>query len=242
MYFTSLLPLLLISINYLQCEAGPLEYVSHPRTFDGARKYCRIVYGTELASIQNELCKNDATTQINEGGGESAWFGLYSNSESGNWRFLNGDECTADSAYKCIDLWSYQLKETTANRPRCIGDDEGGSQCAIFDVNTGIDNNIPCETAKPFFCEPRASTPSYNPGEYVLIDGGEFGEFGFSFETAQAQCQNKYGTDLATVITEDDAIAAAALIPATWPWAIIGLHDTGVEGIYSNLCALWLGA
>ena len=195
MYFVSLLLLVLVSINYIHCEAGPLEYVSHLRSFEGARKYCRMVYGTELASIQNEICKNDATTAINEASGDSAWFGLYSNSESGNWRFTNGDECTADSAFKCIDLWSYKLKETTTNRPRCIGESEGGTQCAIFDVNTGIDNNIDCSTPKPFFCEPAQSEPSYNPGEYVFIDGGEFGE-GLSFEQAQGECQRNYGTDL----------------------------------------------
>ena len=66
-------------------------------------------------------------------GDETVWFGLYSRSTGGTWRFLNGDDSTADSIYKCIDFWKYQLKASTNHRPRCIGDRNGGSQSANFD-------------------------------------------------------------------------------------------------------------
>ena len=198
-------------------EGNNLVYVSHPKSFQDAREYCKVIFGTDLASIIDDDDRNEAISLINQvsSTNDEAWVGLYSNSEQVNWRFVNNDGCPADSVYRCVEFWNYKLNENTRSRPRCIGDSEEGTQCGHFDASdNAVDNDIDCEEAKPFLCEARVSPSSYT-GQYVFIEGvtdhdGD-GRY-FDFMAAQSWCESQYGTDLATILTEEDTDAAAAVM------------------------------
>ena len=217
--------------------ADNLEYVSYSKSFQDAREYCKVIFGTDLASIVDDDDRNEAISII-PGGIDDVWIGLYSRSEGGKFRFTNGDECPmTDSVFRCVDFWSYKLNENTEERPRCIGDSEGGTQCATFDASqNSVDNDIGCQELKPFLCEARVNTPSYN-GEYVYVPARTPNQW--TFMDAQAHCESEYGTDLATVLTQDDLTAVenviydnAADVILWGHYVIIGLNDIKVEGMF----------
>ena len=114
MYYS--LILLLLCIFYADVtesavtEGNNLVYVSYPKSFQDAREYCQVIFGTDLASIIDDDDRNEAVLLINQvsSTNDEAWVGLYSNSKQGNWRFINDDECPSDSVFRCVEFWNYQ--------------------------------------------------------------------------------------------------------------------------------------
>ena len=109
-----------------------------------------------MATISNDEQRDAAIELI---GDETVWFGLYSRSERGNWKFLNDDSCTADSVFKCIDFWKFRKNKNTKYRPRCIGSEENGNQCSYFNGEDNMaDNDIDCEMKLPFLCNKQTNS------------------------------------------------------------------------------------
>ena len=138
-------------------EGDNLIFICDPMPYEQAQEYCRREYGTDLGTISSDELMNEAVT-LTSSAPENTWFGLYANrgggSDSGNWGFLNFDECpNTESHFRCIDFWLYQKNSQTNFRPRCIGDAESGNKCAYFDpIRDGADNDIECTQPQGFFC------------------------------------------------------------------------------------------
>eukprot|EP00486_Rosalina_sp_Unknown_P016684 CAMPEP_0201579632 /NCGR_PEP_ID=MMETSP0190_2-20130828/27355_1 /ASSEMBLY_ACC=CAM_ASM_000263 /TAXON_ID=37353 /ORGANISM="Rosalina sp." /LENGTH=492 /DNA_ID=CAMNT_0048014345 /DNA_START=144 /DNA_END=1622 /DNA_ORIENTATION=+ len=131
-----------------------------PLTCAEAQRYCKEVVGTQLATIRTVDDRTEAIGVLNAAGESEGWIGLYSDDVETKWQFRSGDECPADSAYKCVDFWC-TAPGGDALRPRCIGPSEGGFQCAVFynpDPDNGkpddcVDNDAPTDIAMPFLCD-----------------------------------------------------------------------------------------
>ena len=118
-----------------------------------AQEYCKNTYGTNLATIKTDDDRAAAQTALNDGGEAFAFIGLYSDDVETKWQFRSGDTCPSASAYKCVDFWKTAPGEVN-NRPRCIGDGEGGFGCAVIYADDGtVDNNINSNLPFPFLCD-----------------------------------------------------------------------------------------
>ena len=118
-----------------------------------AQEYCKVTYGTNLATIRTDDARTAAQDALNTAGEAFGFIGLYSDDVETKWQFRSGSECPSASAYKCVDFWR-TAPGGGSNRPRCIGDGEGGYGCAVIYADDGtVDNDKPDILAFPFLCD-----------------------------------------------------------------------------------------
>jgi len=122
-----------------------------------AQEYCKNVYGTNLATILDDDDRAAAQAALNANSEPFAFIGLYSDDIETKWQYRSGATCPSDSAYRCVDFWR-TAPGGFENRPRCIGDGEGGYGCAVIYADDGtVDNDIPDMASFPFLCDGAAS-------------------------------------------------------------------------------------
>ena len=207
-------------------------YVSNPKSYLVARQYCQAVYKSDLASIISTQDRNEAISMITAPN-QQAWIGLYSTNPLGNWQFLNGNTCPHTSTLSCVDFWIYHKPNNPNGEPRCIKPNEinHGYPCSYFDSSVnGVDNNINCLDSKPFLCDDQ---PPQQRAYEVIKDLGPT-----SYTNGQQACQTRFGTNLATIITQQDQTNAInKLLQENVLIAWIGLNDLSVEGMMTMFCS-----
>ena len=211
-------------ISSLIAFNAALVYVSNPMPYLVARQYCQAVYNSDLASIITPQDRNEAISMITTPN-QNTWIGLYSTNPMGNWKFLNGELCPFASTLACVDFWLYHKPNNPNGQPRCIKQDEDGYECAYFDSSAnGVDNNINCLESKPFLCD---NQPPHQRQYEIIKDFGAT-----SYTNGQQACQTQFGTNLATIITEQDRTnAITKLQQENVVTAWIGLNDLSIEGM-----------
>lgn len=158
-------------------------YVKEAKSYKDAEKYCQETYQTHLATITSKQDINNALSKILKSN-KNVWVGLYNYQNDNIW--LDGTEVVVDDVIDFVEL------------------QPDGSNCRSFEYNDSyIRDNDGCNELLPFVCNKRA-----RPREYIL---GE--ETDKTFVEAQEICRTKYGTGLATVITEEEFSDAMYLLP-----------------------------
>jgi len=118
-----------------------------------AQKFCKDTYGTNLATIITDEDRANAQAALAATSEPYAFIGLYSDDIETKWQYRSGATCPSDSAYRCVDFWR-TAPGGFENRPRCIGDGEGGYGCAVIYADDGkVDNDIPDFIPQPFLCD-----------------------------------------------------------------------------------------
>eukprot|EP01083_Nonionella_stella_P200604 734511_1 len=214
------------------------RYHSEPLSYEDARLSCQQTDGLHLATITTEEDLENAKNAI--GVNDAPYIGIYSEKsreqKSVAWFiFDSGVPCPDMSSGACVNFWRYTKDQS--HQPRCIEEDIHNNYCTVYYPNDKmIDNDIDCNTAKPFLCSGIIASPpnigSYT-GNYIVHNG----PYSLTWEQAQAFCQQKHGTDLATFYTADDVLEVEQLIGSVnqaGGW--IGLNDRQVEGTFK-----WVG-
>ena len=115
---------------------------------------------------------------------KNVWVGLYQSEGENVW--LDGTEYVKDDSTELVEL------------------KQDGSNCRSFEYNNSyIGDSDKCDNLLPFLCNKRVK-----PREYIL---GE--ETDKTFDEAEEICKSKYGTGLATVITEEEFSDVMFLLP-----------------------------
>ena len=98
----------------------------------------------------------------------------------------------------------------------------GISDCRSFDPNGNeiVDTEY-CNSTLPFMCNKRNK-----PRDYII----ETNQNGVTFNEAQTFCEDVYGTDLATVITEEEFSDILRMIPDL-ETAWIGIRNIGADNV-----------
>uniref|UniRef100_A0A3B5L935 C-type lectin domain-containing protein n=1 Tax=Xiphophorus couchianus TaxID=32473 RepID=A0A3B5L935_9TELE len=111
------------------------HYVSSPKTWAEAQRYCRERYA-DLATVDSPE-ENDRLLLELQGSGQFAWIGLYDNTTGWKWT-MGDDDFVGDSSFP---PWE-------PNQP----DNYGGKQsCIVMNLIGGWRDEI-CNTERPFIC------------------------------------------------------------------------------------------
>jgi len=141
------------AISEETCPDDEIIVPEDPLPCREAQEYCKNTYGTNLATIVTDVDRTNAQDALNTANEPFGFIGLYSDDIETKWQFRSGAECPSDSAYRCVDFWR-TAPGGFNNRPRCIGDGEGGFGCAVIYADDGtVDNDIPDTVPFPFLCD-----------------------------------------------------------------------------------------
>eukprot|EP01083_Nonionella_stella_P081734 225322_1 len=181
---------------------------------------CQTQFGTDLATIVTQADADEALRMANAhfGTGTNIWIGLNDLNTEGNYTFEDGTPCYG----YCPDIWS-------TDEPN---DYTPGEDCAIIRVRNAerVYNNMVGDVRCDHTSITGAMCNAATHREYLLIEDGLF-----TWSDAQQACQDRFGSDLATIITAEDAkealrIANTASNQGLDLW--IGLNDIDTEGDY----------
>eukprot|EP01083_Nonionella_stella_P030062 82529_1 len=191
---SSILLLLVISSKWIyRCTASNYVLVEGIKSWEDADTYCSETYGTHLASIHSEddnteayeVCAADASTDLSSFVG--CWIGYSDLTGSASWSWSDSSS---------LDFSTF--------RDGAGNGEQSGALCAFIKVNLDDTQweDTTCtshNTASRFLC---------NAPSYVLVEGI------YSWEDADTYCSETYGTNLASIHSQDDNSEAYNLCAA----------------------------
>eukprot|EP01084_Bolivina_argentea_P048113 88667_1 len=191
-----------------------------PYTRASAQSACQTQFGTDLATIVTEADAFEALRMANTiDDSINIWIGLNDLNTEATYAFEDGTPCYG----YCPQIWK-------TGEPN---DYNSAEDCALIRIRNvdviytnNMVNDIRCDHTTIYGALCNAATHR----EYLLIEDGLF-----TWSDAQQACQDRFGSDLATIITAEDAkealrIANTASNQGLDLW--IGLNDIDTEGDY----------
>eukprot|EP01084_Bolivina_argentea_P070476 128119_1 len=178
-----------------------------------AQSVCAVNYGGRLATlITNKQIQIAHQLRINSeySNTESLWIGLNNIFTGGEWQWDSEHMCSYTGNSNCNNDAHWNVGQPT---------DFSGQGCAVLLVDNSYHNSfddIPCSLSKGYLCD--------SPNEYILIQQKK------TWQNAQDHCRNKYGTNLATVVTDDQISKLMQVIPETETIFWVGLNDRNTNG------------
>eukprot|EP01084_Bolivina_argentea_P214322 363858_1 len=182
--------------------------ITTPMSWNDANDYCLNNYGTGLATIEHwEINEADA---VRDAAGilTNVWIGLHDQASEGHWVWQDGTLCSYATDGDCVNDLHWAV-----GQPNNFNSDY---DCGYLDINNEYGDTY-CNNPLPFLCE----------AKYKLIIESK------TWSEANEYCYDTYGTQLATIITDEDYDLSVAVKAAggasTWrTW--IGLNDIRGEG------------
>ena len=181
------------------------ELVQEAKTFNEARQYCQVHFGTDLAVIPNEETNNAMWAELRVARSRRAYVGYEDRSKEGKFQWVDG----VKRSYK---KWH-------RGEPNNVG--RSGEDCTEMGLfNDPTWNDINCNARLFFFCDKR------KPKAFVLISDRKK-----NYQQARDYCRSHYGTDLATIPNQrTNAAMWAELKKQSFKRAFFGFDDKKAEG------------
>eukprot|EP01083_Nonionella_stella_P081737 225330_1 len=191
-----------------------------PYTRASAQSACQTQFGTDLATIVTEADAFEALRMANTiDDSINIWIGLNDLNTEATYAFEDGTPCYG----YCPQIWK-------TGEPNDYNSAEDCALIRIRNVDVIYTNNMVNDVGCATPTENGALCNAATHREYLLIEDGLF-----TWSDAQQACQDRFGSDLATIITAEDAkealrVANTASNQGLNLW--IGLNDMQAEGDY----------